>query len=396
MAKRLYTAARKFVPHTLSETLFGGEGEFVPYLGHRLRKAHLVDLVDTFVGRYCMFKKQALNLHSEMLRQKYGTFYNYYIRYLLDKDVIVLDSNHQVGVKSITYRLQTRYKHEELAQVVVRAPVSKSAKVLAERNDSPIHEEVRAKLLDDLQHLTLDTGALDWLYARKGDMSPSKYSKNLYTMVKMHEGDRRCSFDKFGRMHTPVTVIKREVRKEFVRLDGKPTAEVDIGNSQPFFLYLILLEDGFDGWDGFDEDVINERLYDKMLAAGRFKSRDAAKRAVYRVLFGKSTSCVATNTFKLLYPAVWRKVCEIKLRAGNHAALAHQLQRAESAFLFNTAIKQLMAELPGVRMVTVHDSIIVASEHKSRVEALFETYQFELLQAVGRKAAAKKKALAIC
>jgi hypothetical protein len=392
MAKRQTRAERKMVPALLLSEVIG-EDEHIAFEGVRLRRAHVIDIVDTFLGAYFQYKKQAMHLHSERLRLRYGMHYAKYLRYLETHDVIQLDANHQAGVQSRRYRLLTQWKHAEQADIYVEMPVSRSTKVIQENIVSPIDPAVRARLQADLRLVSLAPSAEEWLAKARVELVPTKYHRNRYTINKITEGTFVPRFCKYGRMHTPVTTLKREVRKESLRLGGEETVELDIGSSQPFFLFLWLLQRGFSDWNGFDEDVLEERLYRRIQEEGRFNSRDAAKRSTYRVLFGKSRRNAQNAVFAALYPAVWQALCDFKLREGNHAAVAHMLQRAESEFLFNRVIKQLIVDFPDMPIVTVHDSIIVPVSYKDRVEVFFEEQQHQLLLEAQLKA--NKKAQVI-
>lgn len=376
MAKRMKRHSLKYLPSALVSLV--GVEEHIHWEGHKLKAAHVASLMDTFVSRYYMFGKMRSNLHSELMRINYGTHYNHYIKYLIAHGVISISSKYLVGEKSNTYELGRHWAEtEDIVALSTMQPVTHSDKKHKTRNQSPINEHVRDKLSADLKFISLDPRAIGWLDSMRGEMTHRSLWKNMYSCRKLLEFDLYCSFCRYGRMHTNVTVIKREIRHGYLLLDGQHVEEIDISNSQPFFLYLELAKLGFDKWDGFDHDVLNESIYGRMLAEGNFKSRDLTKVAMYKVLFGRNRTDQANRVFKAMYPNVWAKIKELKHRS--HKAVSHMLQRAESDFLYNRVVNRIMAELPEARLLTVHDSILCTHEYYDRIRFVFEDEQYALM-----------------
>ena len=57
--------------------------------------------------------------------------------------------------------------------------------------------------------------------------------------------------------------------------------------------------------------------------------------------------------------------------------MAYELQKAESNLIFNKIVKRIKEYSPEMKIVTVHDSIIVPRSRKDEAEAIFKTMLFE-------------------
>ena len=378
MPKKTKTSSCKYLPELMAKLL--GDSEYVWWNGHKLRTAYIADIMDMFLSRYYQFGKRKSNLHSEYLRKQYGTHYNHYLGFLMAHGVIGLSSNYLVGEKSKTYELLHHWCHDEtITAVPVLLPVKQKGKEHKTRLESPIEEHIREKMGKDLQFISIVPDAIEWLQERRQGMTHRSWWKNVFSCRKLLEHDLHKSFDRYGRMHTNITVLKRDIRKRFLQLDGQHVLEIDITNSQPFFLFLHMSKAGFTDWDGFDHDVLNEIVYDRMLHEGGFASRDAAKEAMYKVLFGRNPQDKANKAFRRMYPSVWARIVAMKAEARSHRFVAHTLQRLESAFIYNTVVARIMEELPDAKLLTVHDSVLCTPEYYERVKTIFEIAQHELL-----------------
>lgn len=64
--------------------------------------------------------------------------------------------------------------------------------------------------------------------------------------------------------------------------------------------------------------------------------------------------------FQAHFPSVYDVV--FKLKANDYRRLAHVLQRTESSLIINRVARRCMTELPGVCVVTIHDSVLTTPE----------------------------------
>ena len=61
----------------------------------------------------------------------------------------------------------------------------------------------------------------------------------------------------------------------------------------------------------------------------------------------------------------------------DYKILAYDLQKAESNLIFNKVIKEVMTSHPDIKMITIHDSIVIPESYKDAVNAIFYTKLYE-------------------
>jgi hypothetical protein len=64
--------------------------------------------------------------------------------------------------------------------------------------------------------------------------------------------------------------------------------------------------------------------------------------------------------FQAHFPSVYDVICDLK--SNDYRRLAHVLQRTESSLIINRIARRCMGELPGVCVVTVHDSVLTTPD----------------------------------
>jgi hypothetical protein len=357
----------------------------VLYKGKKLKTIFLADMVDYFYTKYLFFDKRSVPINSEVLRKKYGMHYNFYRNYLEDTGVLVLDREYSQGNHSKIFRLADEHcdaKRMQLTEIYLPENKANFAgfNVDASIAKSSIDQDIRESLITDLQSVTIDyQSALDWVERWSKTASGMQRIKSLNAINKINESDIYWSFDEYGRMHTNFTVLKRDIRKQFIHIDGEPVEECDIGNSQPMFLYLLMRDSGFTQWQGFDQDVLGNVLYDKVQDQLNINDRSDAKTFVYTVLFGKNYTNDANVAFYKMYPRVWAWICDYKEKANNHKVLSHILQKAESDFIYNKVIRRVRKELPGIKLFTVHDSITCQAKYIVSVSEILREELYNII-----------------
>jgi hypothetical protein len=193
-------------------------------------------------------------------------------------------------------------------------------------------------------------------------------------------------FDEYGRMHTNFTVLKKEIRKNFITIDGLPTYELDIKNSQPFFL-IVLMKEKMHLSELIKPDVSkyidlvkNGLIYEYLIENKVVKNRDEAKIMMYRVLFGKNGHKRKENIlFGINFPTVYQFIIDYKENAKDYKILSHDLQLRESDFIYNKVIRHIMNSYPEMTIFTIHDSIDIPIKYKDEVDAIFNYYLRNLI-----------------
>jgi hypothetical protein len=102
------------------------------------------------------------------------------------------------------------------------------------------------------------------------------------------------------------------------------------------------------------------------------------KELTYKVLFGRnSSSSKSDKIFQSLFPTIHNFIKLYKKEHGDYRILAYDLQKAESDLIFNKIIKQINILYPDIKIITVHDSLVVSKSNKDRVWAIFQSKLLE-------------------
>jgi hypothetical protein len=155
---------------------------------------------------------------------------------LLDGGVVECDGHYIEGEKSLGYRLcpphnEARIVRTRLSDGLTAEKVRANRQAEFKRVRLDVHKYLRGQY----RRLEIDLPlALDLL---KGDPN---YEVNKIPPQQIASKDWSFSVCRYGRVHTDLTQCPREVRPA-LRVDGQPLVEVDVANSQPLFLALLLI-----------------------------------------------------------------------------------------------------------------------------------------------------------
>lgn len=383
----------QFIPEKYNYLL---KTDKITYRGINLKTVYLINIIHELVMKYYFQKDDILekelrfNIWSTLLREKYGAFYNYYINYLVENNFMIMVSDYYRNQKARTYMINTNVllnmKVCKIYDKVLQKKHSKDylTKTFLSLNNSPIPIEIRKKLVDDLYKIKIDVdGATNLLNERKKnrELDYNKYRRNLISIENIGTNNIFFKFDEYGRMHTNFTVLKKEIRKNFITINGLPVYEIDIKNSQPLFL-VVLMKEKLHISELIKPDVSkyidlvkNGLIYEYLVNNEVVKDRDSAKLLMYRVLFGKNgykkRECIL---FDKHFPTVFGFIKDYKENAKDYKVLSHDLQLRESNFIYNKVINHLMNSYPEMPIFTVHDSIDVPIKDKDKVEVIFNYY----------------------
>lgn len=376
----------QFIPEDMKSL---SEVKKLVFDGKNLKTDYLIDIIHHLILRYYFKKENIFPLYSPILKEKYGYLYNYYIKYLVHHGHLILTRNYLKGSNSRFYSLSkgilggkiNRYRNYDkflLKKYNEKHLVSEIA------NSKLIDDDVKIKLINDLETVTVQYDRaifyLDVLSNKEGEI----YERNLYSVEAIKENHIFYHFDTFGRFHTNFTILKSFIRKNCLLIDGEETSEVDIPNSQPFFLAKIM-NDSQSRWikkeelDFFTYLVRNGLYYQYLVDNLEFKDKKEAKDLTYRVFFGKNyATCKSDKQFQKLFPTIHNYIKLYKKEWGDYRILSHHLQKLESQLVFNTIGKELMINHPNISWITVHDSLIIGKSNKILVESIFKRHLDEL------------------
>jgi hypothetical protein len=184
-------------------------------------------------------------------------------------------------------------------------------------------------------------------------------------------------------MHTNFTILKSFIRKNCLLIDGEETYEIDIKNSQPLFLTKLIQDTNTkwvlpDEFELFKKLTISGKYYQYIMNNLGIKDKNIVKELTYKVLFGQNrTNSKADKMFSKLFPTIHNFIKLYKKENGDYKVLAYELQKAESNLIFNKIIRQIMNLYPDIKIITVHDSIIVPKSRKDEVKKIFNFKLYE-------------------
>lgn len=224
--------------------------------------------------------------------------------------------------------------------------------------------------------------------------------------------ERRFEPDDYGRCHSIITNLPSLLRRT-LRIDGQPFVCLDLRNSQPLILAVLLSERRrslltsvslkIDSGSTHSQVPLRSKIHCKTLLeqdlqeystaceqgvlyecmAGYdlsdYHVRSKFKQAFFQhVLFGDGIRrSIWTKRFQERFPTVWTIIQEIKAKDYRH--LSHNLQKLESTIIF-AICDNLRQDRPEIPLVTIHDSILTTQEHvqvvRTYMMAEFARYGF--------------------
>lgn len=391
------TSLIQFIPSKYS---YLTKDKKIQYNGVNLKTDYLINIINEIMMKYYFNKEDLVdkeinfNMWSNILRKNYGSKYNYYINYLIENDFIYLVSDYYKNKKARTYKLNVSnvldVKKCRITDKIILKKHTKEflQKSFLELNNSPIPINIRKRLVDDLYCIKIDIeSSTNYLSDLKDNklISYNKYMKNTIGIDNIFNNNIFFKFDGYGRLHTNFTVLKKYIRQNYLTINGELTHEIDMKNSQPYFLTVIMKEQ-MDIQKIIKKDVSryidlvhNGLIYEEFINKFGLSDRDEAKIMMYKVLFGKNGNTRKENKmFYSLFPNVYAFIKDYKSVNGNYKSLSHDLQLLESKFIFNTVVDNIYKSYDDINLFTIHDSISCQISNKIKVEEIFNFYKDKL------------------
>lgn len=395
------------------------------------------------------------HLYSPILREILGNEYLLVVNYLMDAGFVGRSGHYEIGngnsrgrskaywftakygtylAKYLNTRSARRFSNESVKVFgKFRTYVVKSKTVLdrwfgilsIRKEESRVNDSTVDRCYRNLEHFSIDMKAAEATICKlraEGKMSKYKEKLERLKIQRFNEAGSEpyamyVKHDRYGRIHTNVTCMKKELRSSALRCDGKAIGEVDIKSSQIAFIVPIFQRyiDVFRGVVDMDDDtfiqfrpfwhdgqkettlaemdselgqftslVNNHQIYEyfaKELSddfdLDRVVSRDESKHGVVSFLFSpryfdedrEPVRAAVKRVWEYRFPTLLR--CLYSMKQNCHAALAYELQKLESTFIFDIVCPRITNEL-GCPYCTVHDSIIVSKEYCERLKAIMD------------------------
>ena len=155
---------------------------------------------------------------------------------LLDGGVVECDGYYVENEKSLGYRLRAPHSEARIVRTAL-ADRQTAEKVRANRQAEfkKVRLDVHKYLRDQYRRLEIDLPLA--LKLLEGDPN---FEVVKIPPQQIAAKDWSFSVCRYGRVHTDLTQCPREARPA-LRIDGQPLVEVDVANSQPLFLALLLI-----------------------------------------------------------------------------------------------------------------------------------------------------------
>ena len=162
------------------------------------------------------------------------------LRPLLDvliKDGAIECDNHFIrGYKSFGYRLSERYFKDQIVRVeLCNKQTAEKIKVNRRAEYKKVRLDVHCHLRNQLKKLTIDLP-----YALSLIKGHHEFEMVKIPAMQIAERDFDFKVCRYGRIHTDVTRCHSKMRNAML-LNGEPLVSVDIKNSQPLFLGLLII-----------------------------------------------------------------------------------------------------------------------------------------------------------
>jgi hypothetical protein len=372
----------QFLPQKMEEI---SKIKNLQYKGEKLKPAYAIDIVHNLILKYYFKKDNNFSLFSTILKEKYGYLYNYYIDWLIENGIICMSRNYLAGQNARVYKIS-----EQVLKGPIKRYINKDTILLKKYknkvsqveesglNDGLIDEDIKAVLVDDLFCTEVQFDRAIFYLDNLAHNDTDIYNRNRYSVECVDDKHIFYHFDGYGRMHTNFTILKSFIRKNCLLLNGEETHEIDIPNSQPLFLNKIIDDSGTKWVDPnelalFRELTLSGTYYQFIMSQIGSTNRSKIKEMTYKVLFGKNMpNSKADKIFKNIFPTIHNFIKLYKKEKGDYRVLAYQLQKAESNLIFNKIVRQIKEYSPDIKIITVHDSIIVPKSRKDEVEAIFK------------------------
>jgi len=388
----------QFLPENF---LYLTKSKTVSYKNINLKTAYLINIIHELILKFYFTNRNYLdaepnkdiqfNLWSSILRKKYGMYYNYYMDYLIENKFIEMVSDYYVGKKAKTYKInQLDLNNIKRVQIIDNILAKKNSKEYLMQTmtgycNSPINLKLRKRLVDDLYHVQID---YDKAYSYLNDLKDkssielNKYYKNLHSIDSIKSNYLFFKFDEYGRLHTNYTILKKEIRQRYLKINNDDVTEIDIGNSQPLFLALLVQDE----LDPSDPEISNYiwlaqqgLFYEYIISKFQKLNRKDVKLLTYKVLFGHNgINSIENKIFENLFPKIYSYIIEYKSLNENYKSMSHILQKMESDFIFGKVCTEIYEKIPDINLITIHDSLIFPVKYEKEVKSIFERNKKDL------------------
>jgi len=316
--------------------------------------------------------------------------------------LVACDEKYIVGQRSKGYRLLEPYASAEWALRPIGDPrFGERIEKCQEGNRGPVWKtpkgEPRPVPTECVNHLWRNLGRICI------DATIDEPLTNVTEVAAdlIRRGAWRMTVDEYGRVHTNITNLKKTLRP-YLSVDGGRVVNLDVSNSQPLFLGLLLCRENqekkagkgregtlcgaldlcgaLSGNLGNLQEYLRVEEYLRVCERGELydliasqlnprPDRDTLKRRVLAALYDRdSHRNKVYDALAASFPGVMAALREVK--RANFRRAAHLGQRTESDFIIGRCVGRLAREHPGLFVTTIHDSIMTTEGDEETVRGV--------------------------
>ncbi|MEQ9309518.1 MAG: hypothetical protein RLN90_08695 [Balneolaceae bacterium] len=322
---------------------------------------------------------------------------NDYIKFLGNKGFIEW-KNYSKGRNSRLYRLveESKVKFKTITDPAFIKRIEKAHTQIKRRNSRKyphLNKWIKKTEIDFEKALSTIRKEYQNRKKENKESAERSYSYCLGQILRIQQKEIYISVnDTNNRLDSNFTNLPSILLKH-LEIDGKKFIEMDIKNSQPFFVLALLnpSSEAIKVISDFDKslleivnqykinDYVDTIRYLRYVCKGNFydlmarkfnklgincSNRNDLKSNIFIVFFGKPNAHNfndGARIFKIMFPTVYSLFKRIKAKGNNRLAIL--LQRLEAHSVLEIAVKRITNEFPDLPILTRHDSILIAKDY---------------------------------
>lgn len=359
-----------------------------------------------------------LSLSSRILEKNAGKGYNKYLDLFVKEKIIdkINYSTHEKNGHCNLFRLNEKWCDFERIdiQTITNTKISKTLK-------ARVFPSAKQKYFHLWKWYNDEKFTFDALGARQ-ELQNMEFSKSRLwmenTIFNLEQGYKWfICHSKDKRLHTNLTNMNKGLRK-YLKYDGKSLQNIDINNSQIFFLLVLLNKIKNRNYKDIETEssIILElssvslcrkefQSFHDLVVSGTFYTvlgkqlmkekgfedyyikmehdyknkkvnhikidnpKKLMKPIAFEILFSKNNHCTPEKKwFKEQFPTIY-KVIEI-IKSKNHNTLALMLQKSEAEAILDITAKNIKDFNKDIPIYTIHDSILTTPNHSNEVKRI--------------------------
>lgn len=389
------------------------------------QKVHLLQII-SIVAWHIRNDVGIARLHLKYLKDQVPQG-DKYMNGLIFNNIVRREGQPIKGVRCYEYSFAPEYQSKYVTVQLNNMYLIRRLEQLQDKIEKQHRKSIwgHLKQKEFLKLLTIDAGFNEFLQSDWTD-NVDIYNNVMASATRIIQHDYFCKRDNTSRrFHSNVTNMSKDLRP-FLRVNGQPLVNIDIKNSQPYLSTLLLTHPekvvGFVIDDKLDrllktikipksrdiahyiDLVTSGGIYEYLMAEfskeGLIMDRKETKKQVLRILFARNRepkdeiNLQARSIFMKIFPNVHQVFFRIRgpmrekkyLNSHNKCVtfrrFAILLQRIESKLVLDVIMKRVYKELPGVFVLTIHDSILTVNDREV-VDSVFKIMKKELEKFVG-------------